>query len=267
MAVAFSTETFPTLQSPLLRQWRLASGQVLWCYIALHFINHALGLVSLDAAEAALKLAAFVWQSLPGTVLLYGAAATHVVLALSSLHQRHTLRLPLTELLRIGFGLTIPLMLLGHVVGTRVAYEWFGEAPHYRRIVTNLIRSGNTGWQLALLAPGWAHGCMGLNVAFRHHVWFQRWRPALLAAAVGLPVLAASGFWVMTRELADVAAAAVAPRALVDVIHQQQLGLLRERLVNAYLVLIAVVLMSRTWFARRRTRAAAGRKQPGSAEV
>jgi len=258
--VAFSAETFPTLRSPLLRRWRLASGQVLWCYIALHFINHALGLVSLDAAEAALKFAAFVWQSLPGTVLLYGAAATHVLLALASLHQRHTLRLPPAELLRIGFGLTIPLLLLGHVVGTRVAYEWFGEAPNYRRIVTNLVRSGNTGWQLALLAPGWAHGCMGLNVAFRHHAWFQRWRPALLAAAVGLPLLAAGGFWVMTRELAGVANAvanaAAAPRALLDVIHQQQLGNLRESLLNGYLVLVGAVLVSRMGFAWRRERRA-----------
>ncbi len=266
--MASSAEAFATLQSPRLRQWRLASGQVLWCYIALHFINHALGLVSLDAAEAALKLAAFVWQSLPGTLLLYGAAATHVVLALASLHQRHTLKLPPAELLRIGFGLTIPLLLLGHVVSTRVAYEWFGEAPHYRRIVTNLIRSGNTGWQLALLAPGWAHGCMGLNVAFRHHAWFQRWRPALLAAVVGLPLLAACGFWVMTRELADVVNAAAnmpaAPRALLDVIHQQQLGNLRERLLNGYLALIGTVLVSRTWFAwRRERRARAGAPRPG----
>ena len=198
---------------------------MLWCYIALHFVNHALGLFSLDAAEAALKLAAFVWQSLPGTVLLYGAAATHVVLALASLHQRHTLRLPPAELLRIGFGLTILLLLLGHVVSTRVAYEWFGEAPHYRR-----------------------------------------WRPALLAAVVGLPLLAAGGFCVMTRELADVANAAAALRALLDVIHQQQLGLLRERLLNGYLALVAAVLVSRTWFAWRRSRLAEGRKPSDPAE-
>ena len=265
--MAFSEETFPTLRSPLLRRWRLASGQVLWCYIALHFINHALGLVSLEAAEAALRGAAFVWQSLPGTVLLYGAAATHVVLALASLHQRHTLRLPPPELLRIGFGLTIPLLLLGHVVSTRVAYEWFGEAAQYRRIVTSLIRSGNTGWQLALLAPGWAHGCMGLNVAFRHRAWFQRWRAALLAAAIGLPLLAAGGFWVMTRELGAVANAAVGPRALVDVIHQQQLGALRERLLNGYLVLVVAVLLSRMWFVWRRARVAAARRQSDSADI
>ena len=230
---------------------------MLWCYIALHFVNHAFGLVSLDAAEGVLRFAAAVWQSLPGTVLLYGAFATHVALALASLHQRHTLRLPPAELLRIAFGLTIPLLLLGHAVSTRVAYEWYGEPAQYHRIVTNLVRSGNTGWQLALLAPGWAHGCMGLNVAFRHHAWFQRWRPALLGAAIGLPLLAAGGFWSMTLALGDVANAPGAPRAVVDVIHQQRLGELRERLLNGYLVLLAVVLVSRTVQVWRRNRAAA----------
>lgn len=240
---------------PLLRRARLVSGQVLWCYIALHFVNHALGLVSLDAAEAALKLAATVWQSLPGSALLYGAFGVHVVLALASLHQRHTLRLPPMELLRIAFGLTIPLLLLGHVVATRVAFEWYGEATQYRRIVTNLVRSGNTGWQLALLAPGWTHGCMGLNVAMRHHRWFQRWRWALLAAAVALPLLAAAGFAAMTIELAEVANAPAAPRAVLDVIHQQHLIALRERLLNGYLVLLALVLASRTWRVWREGRA------------
>jgi hypothetical protein len=33
-------------------------------------------------------------------------------------------------LLRIGSGLTIPLLLIGHVVSTRVAYSWFGDAAH-----------------------------------------------------------------------------------------------------------------------------------------
>ena len=71
----------PLPRSVLTRRLRLASGAVMWVYITGHFIDHSFGLVSLDAAEAALKVAAFVWQSWPGTVLLYGAFATHVVLA------------------------------------------------------------------------------------------------------------------------------------------------------------------------------------------
>ena len=151
-----------------IRSLRLASGQVLWVYIACHFLNHALGLVSLGAAEAELRVAAAVWQSWPVTVLRYGALITHLALALVGLHQRHTLLLPPLEMMRIVFGLTIPLLLFGHVVSTRIAYSWYGEAAQYQRIVASLVRDGSTGWQLAQLAPGWLHGCMGLNVAFRH---------------------------------------------------------------------------------------------------
>jgi adenylate cyclase len=71
-----------------IRHLRLGSGQVLWIYIACHFVNHSLGLVSLGAAEAGLKIAAATWQSWPGTVLLYGAFGTHLTLALVGLHQR-----------------------------------------------------------------------------------------------------------------------------------------------------------------------------------
>src|ERR1700712_2086937 len=94
-----------------IRHFRLASGQILWTYIAWHFINHALGLISLGAAETGLKIAAGVWQSWPGTVALYGAFFVHLTLALTGLHQRHTLLLPPSEILRIIFGLTIPRLL------------------------------------------------------------------------------------------------------------------------------------------------------------
>jgi adenylate cyclase len=237
--------TTPSIMPDALRHLRLASGQVLWTYIAFHFLNHSLGLVSLDAAEGALKIAAAVWQSWPGTVLLYGAFCTHLVLALTSLHQRHTLLLPPLELMRIAFGLTIPLLLIGHVVSTRVAFVWYGEAAQYQRIVANLARDGNTGWQLALLAPGWLHGCMGLNVAFRHRAWYQRWRWWLIGFATVLPLSAAAGYWSL---LLDVRALGlVTLTAPVGVGQRVALGELRENILSGYIAVIALVFISRTW--------------------
>jgi adenylate cyclase len=229
----------------MIRRLRLASGQVLWFYIACHFVNHAMGLVSLGAAEAALKLAAAVWQSWPGTLLLYGAFGVHLALALVGLHQRHTLRLPPLELMRIAFGLSIPLLLFGHVVGTRVAYSLYGEPVQYQRVVAGLLSSGNTGWQLALLAPGWLHGCMGLNVALRHRAWYQRWRTALIALVLLLPLCAASGYWAMTREVE--ALGVVAVRATLTAAQRVALGELRGDLLTAYFALLAAVLASRSW--------------------
>ena len=69
---------------------RLASGVILFTYVAAHLTNHALGLISLAAAERGLRLAVAAWHSLPGTVLLYGGAAIHITLAFVALYCTYT---------------------------------------------------------------------------------------------------------------------------------------------------------------------------------
>jgi len=64
------------------RDLRLLSGIVMLIYIAVHLANHALGLISLDVAEAGLRVAVSIWHTVPLTVVLYCAAASHVVLAI-----------------------------------------------------------------------------------------------------------------------------------------------------------------------------------------
>ena len=88
--------------SSVSRSLRLGSGIVLFTYIGLHLINHALGLISLHTAEAGLFIAMNIWSSVPGTVLLYGAFAIHFVLALWAVYERRTFRLPPLELVRIA---------------------------------------------------------------------------------------------------------------------------------------------------------------------
>jgi adenylate cyclase len=192
------------------RTLRLASGLVLFSYIALHLINHALGLVSLDTAEAGLGIAMAVWSSWPGTVLLYGAAAIHVLLALWAVYERRTFRLPPAELLRIALGFTLPILLIGHAAATRLAYELFGLQTDYAHVVSNLWLSDSQGMQLGLLAPGWLHGCLGLHFAFNRRPLYQQLRLVLFSAALLLPVFSAFGFIAMGRELATHPAAAAA---------------------------------------------------------
>src|SRR2546422_10060523 len=96
------------------RDLRLGSGLVLFGYVTAHLANHALGLVSVNVAEVGLRMAVAFWHSLPGTALLYSAAAIHVALALVAGHARRTLRMPAAEALRIALGFGIPLLLIGH---------------------------------------------------------------------------------------------------------------------------------------------------------
>ena len=140
------------------RDLRLASGIVLFTYVTLHLTCHALGLVSLDVAESALRVTVLLWHSAPGTVLLYGAAATHISLALLAVYDRRTLRMPPLQALRIVLGVTMPLALIGHFIATRYAFERFELPAEYSRVVSGIWANGTSGLALGLLAPGWIHG-------------------------------------------------------------------------------------------------------------
>src|ERR1700747_1331253 len=105
------------------RDVRMISGIVMLCYLASHLANHALGLVSLNAAEIVLSGAVQFWANPLVTVILYGAAAVHVALAIMSVYERRTFRLPPLELLRIALGLWLPVMLIGHAVMARLEHE------------------------------------------------------------------------------------------------------------------------------------------------
>jgi adenylate cyclase len=230
------------------RDLRLGSGLVLFAYVTAHLANHALGLVSVNAAEAGLSVAVAFWHSLPGTVLLYSAAAIHLALALVAVHERRTLRIPAAEALRVALGFGIPLLLIGHLASTRFAFELYGLRSDYARIVWALWTSDGEGRQLALLAPGWLHGCLGLNFAFGHRPLFRRMRPLLFGAALLLPVLAALGFLSMGRELAVLGADRAWLEAHVPLMNAGQkirLGHIRDGLLAVYFGAISLVLVAR----------------------
>jgi len=222
------------------RDLRLASGLVLFTYVTLHLACHALGLVSLDTAESALRATVVVWHSAPGTLLLYGSASVHVGLALFAVYERRTLRMPPLQALRIVLGLLMPLALIGHFVGTRYAHDRFGLPAEYARVAANIWATGGQGLALGLLAPGWLHGCLGLRFAFGSRRGWQRARFPLFGAALLLPVLAGLGFVTMGRELtATDRRQAVLARPTEA--QARDLGAVRDNALDAYLAAIAIV--------------------------
>jgi len=224
------------------RDLRLASGLVLFTYVTLHLSCHALGLISLALAERALRVTVLLWHSPPGTLLLYGAAAVHVSLALLAIYDRRTLRMPPLQALRIVLGVTMPLALIGHFIVTRYAFERFALPAEYSRVVAGLWKNGASGLSLGLLAPGWIHGCLGLRYAFGHRRGWQRAKLVLFAAALLLPVFAGVGFVTMARELearrSGPTPAPTQEAALRDA---------REGALVVYLALVAFVVVGRGW--------------------
>ena len=220
----------------VLRRLQLGSGIVLLTYLLLHLINHALAVWSLELAGRALQLALWLWRSVPGTFALYGAAALHFWLALHTIYTRRHWTLPGADWVRLWAGLSLPLLLIRHAVTTRLASTLYGFEPNYERVVITLLTSGTQGLQLALLAPGWVHGCLGLWFRLRHHPLAQRMKPALLTFAILLPLLSAAGFIQMMRTVETKRFTLPAPDPKL-VAHQLALDAWRHDLVAVYLLM------------------------------
>lgn len=114
------------------KRLRLASGLTLFAFVGTHFLNHALGLISLAAMEAGRAVFLALWRNPPATVLLYGAVTVHVALVLWSLWRRRTLRgIGAVETVRTVFGLSIPPLVLTHVLANRGLNAAFGHDDTY----------------------------------------------------------------------------------------------------------------------------------------
>ena len=55
------------------RRLRLATGLIIACFVVGHFLNHSLGVVSIDAMDRLRSVLSAWWRSPAGTVLLYGS--------------------------------------------------------------------------------------------------------------------------------------------------------------------------------------------------
>jgi adenylate cyclase len=179
-----------------MRLLRLITGLAIASFVVGHFLNHSLGVVSIEAMDRLRLVLASWWRSPAGTFLLYGSLLTHFALALTSLYRRSTLRMPLWEAAQLGLGLAIPPLLIGHVVGTRLTWTLLDHHIDYERVVGLLWSSEWSALrQSLLLLVVWAHLCFGLHYWLRVRQWYRNAQPLAFAVALLLPALALSGFW------------------------------------------------------------------------
>lgn len=178
---------------------RIISGLVLFTYVLLHYLNIGLGLFSLELMERASDWRRVVSRSMVGTVLLYGALLTHLGLALYRLARRRTLRMPMTEMLQIALGLTIPFFLMAHFVHTRVAASAY-DVNDRMGYIAGLIWNSTSGWnQAILLLVVWVHACIGLHMWLRVLPAWRRAQPVMVSLATLIPAFALAGFLVQGR--------------------------------------------------------------------
>src|SRR5439155_19631700 len=182
--------------SLMIARLRLISGLVMLAYVAMHLLNHAVGLISLKAMEDVLWYIFRIWTNRPAQALLYGSFFVHYALALSALWRRRTLRLRTSELAQLILGFAIPLLLVRHVVGTRISDSFFHtDAGYYAHLLwIYFVRLPDQGYlQMLVLVVAWAHAMIGLHFWLRVRPWYARLQPAALIVAVLVPVLSLLG--------------------------------------------------------------------------
>jgi adenylate cyclase len=193
----------------MIRRLRLLSGLVMLAYVTMHLLNHAVGLISLAAMEDVLWYVFRIWTNRPAQALLYGSFLVHYALALSALWQRRTLRLRPAELAQLVLGFAIPLLLVRHVVATRISDSFFHTDVGYYAYLLWLyfVRSPDNGYlQMLVLVVAWAHAMIGLHFWLRVRPWYARLQPPALIVAVLVPVLSLLGMIEAGRQVAALAA-------------------------------------------------------------
>ncbi len=201
---AFSRENIRTLIRGIgQRQVRLVSGLVLFTYLISHFLNHALGNISMDALADGVYYHSLFWQFLPIAIVLYTAMLLHGGLGIWALYQRRQFSWKAAEPLQLALGLSIPVLVVMHVVGARLGQTLFGlEKLYPQELYAFYIGRPYLIWQMfAVMIIAWVHGCIGLHFWLRMKAFYARAAPYLLAAAVLIPALGILGLYQAGRSI------------------------------------------------------------------
>jgi adenylate cyclase len=236
-----------------VRQVRLVCGVILFTYLVSHFLNHALGNISMNALAEGVYYHTEFWQFLPIAIVLYTAMLVHFALGVWALYQRRQFSWKTVEPLQLVLGLSIPMLIVAHIVGVRLAQTLYGHEKLYpQELYAFWVAYPYKAWQMsAVLVIAWVHGCIGLHFWLRMKPFYKRLAPFLLAAAVLVPTLALLGFYQGGQ---TVISDADDPDWRIKNLGRQQVGTKAEQttldtvtddLLTAYLALLGIIVLAR----------------------
>jgi adenylate cyclase len=189
-----------SLRRASLRQIRLATGLVLFAFVLTHLLNHAIGLVSIDAMEAVRSWRIAVTRSAPGTAILLFSLLLHFALGVVVFIRRRSLRIAPHEWVQLAFGLLIPVLLVRHITALRGANIYAGVDDNYYYALW-IMWPGEAWTQAALIALVWVHGCIGLHHWLQFKTWYKELKWLWVALAVLVPALGFAGFTSAARAI------------------------------------------------------------------
>ncbi len=188
-----------------VRQVRLVCGVILFAYLVSHYLNHALGNISVEAMADGVRWHMLFWQFLPVAIVFYAAALIHTGLGLWALYERRQFRWKAIEPLQLVLGLSIPALIIGHIIGVRLGQTLYGHEKLYPQVFFAywIVWPHKLWLMYAVILVSWIHACIGLHFWLRMKPFYQRAAPFLLAVAVLVPALALLGLYQGGRAVVD----------------------------------------------------------------
>ncbi len=177
-----------------LRQWRarlrLASALVMLAFVICHLTAHCLLLVSFEDAEATRNVLMYPWRTWigtgdPGRGVSRPLTATPCGRSISAARCASTAGNGRSSAL----GLCIPLLLMFHVVATRIAEQLLDVTTYYNTvfIVQWLMFPWLGAVQMIAVVTVWTHACIGIHYWLRTKRWYPKWRPLFFSFGLLLP--------------------------------------------------------------------------------
>lgn len=175
---------------------RITSALTLLTFVICHLTAHCFLLVSFEDAEAVRNALMYPWRTYLGTGILLTAFLVHYGNALWSIYIRRSLRLNGWELAQLSLGLCIPLLLMFHVVATRIAETLLDVTTYYNTVF--IVQWLKYPWlgavQVVAVLTVWTHACIGIHYWLRNKRWYPNWRPLFFTFGLLLPTLALAGY-------------------------------------------------------------------------
>ena len=143
-----------------------------------------------------------------GVTVLYGSMTIHGGLAFYALYQRRRLKMRFGAAVQLVFGLSLPLLLIDHMLGTRAAFSFLDTQVNYIYVLLAQWRFDPLIGirQILVLSAAWVHGCIGMYYWLRLKPAYKQWEPFLFGVAVLIPALSFAGFIRGSRDALALAA-------------------------------------------------------------
>jgi len=153
-----------------------------WCcspYLVSHFLNHALGNSRWRPWPSAVHWHILFWQFPPVGIVFYACCLVHTALGIWALYQRRQFPLEGDRALQLVLGLSIPALIITHIVGVRIGQALYGHQKLYPQVFFAywIVWPLKAWLMFAVITIAWVHGCIGLYFWLRMKAFFKTAAP------------------------------------------------------------------------------------------